>query len=106
MNGQVQDAPGDGRQTWAAGSRRRGESGFTMVEIALCLGVIAFALVAIIGVLPTGLKVQRENREETILNQDGTFFLEAIRSGSWGLDYLTNHVVSIEIVGTCTSGVR
>ena len=66
------------------------EAAFTMVEIALCLGVIAFALVAIIGVLPTGMRVQRENREDTIINQDGTFLLEAIRSGSRGLDYLTN----------------
>jgi type II secretory pathway pseudopilin PulG len=71
--------------------------GFTMVEIALCLAIIAFALVAIIGVMPTGIKVQRENREETIINQDGLFFLEAIRSGSKGLDELTNYVERIEI---------
>jgi hypothetical protein len=66
-----------------------------MVEIALCLGVIAIALVAIIGVMPTGLKVQRDNREDTIFNQDGRFFLEAIRSGARGSDHLTNHVLSI-----------
>jgi hypothetical protein len=66
-----------------------------MVEIALCLGVIAIALVAIIGVMPTGLQVQRDNREDTILNQDGRFFLEAIRSGARGSDHLTNHVLSI-----------
>jgi hypothetical protein len=66
-----------------------------MVEIALCLGVIAIALVAIIGVMPTGLQVQRDNRQDTILNQDGRFFLEAIRSGARGSDHLTNHVLSI-----------
>ncbi len=53
-----------------------------MVEIALSLGVIAFALVAIIGVLPTGMKVQRDNREETIINQDAVYWIEAIRSGA------------------------
>jgi hypothetical protein len=68
-----------------------------MVEIALCLAIIAFALVAIIGVLPTGMKVQRENREDTVINQDGTFLIEAIRSGSRGIDYLTNFFVSITI---------
>jgi hypothetical protein len=68
-----------------------------MVEIALCLGVIAIALVAIIGVMPTGLQVQRDNREDTILNQDGRFFLEAIRSGARGSDHLTNHVLSITV---------
>src|SRR2546430_62481 len=70
---------------------------FTMVEIALCLGVIAFALVAIIGVLPTGIRVQRDNREDTIINQEGLLLLEAIRSGSQGLDYLTNYFDTITI---------
>jgi type II secretory pathway pseudopilin PulG len=75
----------------------RGEAAFTMVEIALCLGIIAFALVAIIGVLPTGIRVQKENREDTVINQDGTFLLEAIRSGSRNLDYLTNFFDSITL---------
>ena len=70
---------------------------FTMVEIAISLGVIAIALVAILGVLPTGVRVQRDNREDTILNQEGMFWVEAIRSGSKGLDYLTNYVDTITI---------
>ena len=78
-------------------SHNAGRRGFTMVEIALCLGIIAFAMVAIVGVLPTGLTVQRENREDTIINRDGAYFLEAIRSGSEGLDDLTNFVESITI---------
>src|SRR3989440_390853 len=75
----------------------RKEAAFTMVEIALCLGVIAFALVAIIGVLPTGIRVQRDNREDTVINQEGLLWVEAIRSGSRGLDYLTNYVDTITI---------
>src|SRR6267143_1351723 len=71
---------------------KRGLAAFTMVEIAISLGVIAVALVAILGVLPTGVRVQRDNREDTILNQEGVFWLDAIRSGSRGLDYLTNYV--------------
>ena len=71
-----------------------------MVEIAISLGVIAIALVAILGVLPTGVRVQRDNREDTILNQEGEFWLEAIRSGSRGLDYLTNYVDLITISNT------
>ena len=61
-------------------------SGFTLVEIAISLAVIAFALVAIIGVLPTGMQVQRDNREETIINQEATYFATAIRNGARGLD--------------------
>lgn len=88
-----------------AGSRRllRGMSGFTMVEIAICLAVIGFALVAILGVLPTGMQVQRDNREETIINQDGPYFMEAIRNGARGLDHLTNYVVSMGV--TYTNGL-
>jgi len=78
-------------------ARGRKNAAFTMVEIALCLGVIAFALVAIIGVLPTGLRVQRDNREDTIINQEGLLWVDAIRSGARGLDYLTNFVDTITI---------
>src|SRR5216117_4364275 len=77
--------------------KNREVAAFTMVEIAISLGVIAIALVAIIGVLPTGVRVQRDNREDTIINQEGLLWLEAIRSGSRGLDYLTNYVDTITI---------
>ncbi|HLX71295.1 MAG TPA: hypothetical protein VKV04_16840 [Verrucomicrobiae bacterium] len=70
-------------------------AGFTIIEIALCLGIIAFALVAIIGALPTGLNVQKNNREQTIIGQDATTMMDAIRSGSMGFDDLTNYVVAI-----------
>ena len=75
----------------------RHQEGFTMVEIALCLAVVGFALVAIIGVLPIGMRVQADNREDTFVNADGIFLLESIRSGSRGLDYLTNHFDSITV---------
>jgi hypothetical protein len=71
-----------------------------MVEIALSLAIIGFALVAIIGVLPIGLQVQRENREETIINQDANVWLSAIRSGARGYDDLTNYVDAITNVVT------
>jgi type II secretory pathway pseudopilin PulG len=73
----------------------RGNAGFTMVEIALCLAVIAFALVAIIGVLPIGMGVQKSNREETIVNFDAKYLMEAIKGGALGQDDLTNYIVSI-----------
>jgi type II secretory pathway pseudopilin PulG len=66
-----------------------------MVEIAICLAIIGIALVAILGVLPIGMRTQRDNREETIINQDATVLLEAIRSGARGLNDLTNYVYAI-----------
>lgn len=77
--------------------RSQVEDGFTMIELVLCLGIISFALIAIIGVLPVGINVQKDNREETIIVQDGMYWMEAIRSGATGLDNLTNHVDYIRI---------
>ena len=77
------------------GRAPRSLAAFTLVEIALSLAIIGFALVAIIGVLPAGLNVQRENREDTIITQEANYFMEAIRSGARGLDDLTNNIISI-----------
>jgi type II secretory pathway pseudopilin PulG len=83
------------------GDRRlRRLAAFTMVEIALALAVIAFALVAIIGVLPAGMSVQKDNRESTIVNFDANFLMDAIKSGTVGLDDLTNHVIVISNIIT------
>ena len=71
------------------------QSAFTMVEIAISLAIIGIALVAIIGVLPLGMNVQRDNREATVINQDASVFIEAIRNGSLGLNDLTNYVFDI-----------
>jgi prepilin-type N-terminal cleavage/methylation domain-containing protein len=69
--------------------------GFTMIEIAISLAVIGIALVGIIGVLPSGMNVQKENREETIINQDATILMEAIRNGARGVDDMTNYIYAI-----------
>jgi prepilin-type N-terminal cleavage/methylation domain-containing protein len=86
----------ESRPNWQTGmSALRRQSGFTMVEIAISLAVIGIALVAIIGVLPIGMNTQRDNREETLINQDATVLMEAIRGGARGLDDLTNYVYAI-----------
>lgn len=69
--------------------------GFTMAEIAISLAIIGIALVAIIGVLPLGMRIQRDNRETTVINQDATVFMEALRGGARGMDDLTNYVFMI-----------
>jgi Tfp pilus assembly protein PilV len=101
---------------------RRGLSAFTMVEVAIALGVIAIALVAIIGVMPTGLQVQRENRQDTILNQDGWLLVEVLRGGrdvsdrqtpvasmapDWmdSLRYLTNHVLAVTVTNAVDGAI-
>ncbi len=41
------------------------------------------------------MRTQRDNREQTVINQDATVFMEAIRGGARGLDDLTNYVFMI-----------
>jgi type II secretory pathway pseudopilin PulG len=77
--------------------RRPRFAAFTMVEVALSIAVVAFALVAIVGVLPSGLQVQRDNREDTIVNQDAAYWLELIRNASTNAYELTNYVESITL---------
>jgi prepilin-type N-terminal cleavage/methylation domain-containing protein len=71
------------------------QSAFTMVEVAISLAIIGIALLGIVGVLPLGLNTQRDNREKTVINQDASVLIEAIRNGSRGADDLTNYVYAI-----------
>jgi len=71
------------------------QSGFTMVEIALCLAVVSFAMVVIMGILPIGSLVQKENREETLSLLDGNYLLQAIKNGAQGYDDLGLYVDEI-----------
>jgi hypothetical protein len=90
------------RNLAARSMRGRSESAFTMVEVALSLGIVAFALVAIIGILPVGLKAQQQNREDTIISQDGVYLMEAIRAGalSSNLSVLTQNLVFLYVTNT------
>src|SRR5688572_9247915 len=81
------------------GSQKAAE-GFTMVELALCIAIVGIAVVAIIGVLPLGLNVQKENRDETIINQDAQFLMDAIREGNFNLAELTNYFDVIQLTST------
>lgn len=89
----------------AAGRRRA--AAFTMVEIALCIAIVAIAMVAIMGVMPTGLSVQKQNREDTIIDQEAQILMDTIRSGAVRFDELTNYVdyvvVSHQPIGTGTT---
>lgn len=73
-------------------SKSGSRSGFTLLEIAVSLAVIGFAIVAVIGVLPTGLNIQRDTRERTVVMQDAKFFIEAIRQGGKGTNDLLSNV--------------
>jgi prepilin-type N-terminal cleavage/methylation domain-containing protein len=69
--------------------------GFTLMEIAISLAIMGIALVAIIGVLPIGMNVQQDNRQETVIGQDASVLMEDLRNGAVGGNDLTNYVYAI-----------
>lgn len=83
--------------------RSRRTRAFTMVEVALSLAIVAFAMVAIIGVMPMGLNVQKENREETIISQDAAFILEAIRAGNSSSNFTALSAACMQMQGPITA---
>jgi len=91
------------RRDWR-GWRERGRRAFTMLEVAISLAIVGFALVAIIGVLPNGMQVQKSNRDDTLINQEGLMMLEAIRNGTMNFYTLTNMVDDVAVYCTNSKG--
>jgi len=75
-----------------AASRVRRDGAFTLVEIAIALAVMAFAILAVIGILQIGFRVQADTRNENNINLDGNYLLEAIRYGAEGTNDLADFV--------------
>lgn len=48
-------------------SRFRARLGFSLVEIVMAIGIVSFALIATLGLLPVGLNVMRESMNQTAL---------------------------------------
>jgi type II secretory pathway pseudopilin PulG len=86
------------------GWRQRACRAFTMVEVAISLAIVGFALTAIIGVLPNGVQVQKSNRDDTLINQEGMMMLEAIRNGTMNFYTLTNMVDDVAVYCTNSQG--
>ena len=68
--------------------QRNALGGFSIAEVMLAIGVVAFGLVAVLGVLPAGLTGQKDNREETIIRYDAQYWMTALRAGMQPTDAL------------------
>ena len=68
--------------------QRNAQGGFSIAEVMLAIGVVAFGWVAVLGVLPAGLTVQKDNREETIIRYDAQYWMTALRAGMQPTDAL------------------
>jgi uncharacterized protein (TIGR02598 family) len=43
---------------------RQTPGGFSLVEVVVAIGIVAFAMLAVVGLLPTGLKIARNSAEQ------------------------------------------
>ena len=57
--------------------------GFSLIEVTLALGIIAFALVALMGLLPTGLSTQQQSQEEAEAASALNMVATAVRSAKF-----------------------
>jgi uncharacterized protein (TIGR02598 family) len=57
-----------GAHTVRCGARGRGtrDAGFSLVEVTLALGLVGFAVIAVLGLLPTGLTTLRQSMDDTV----------------------------------------
>jgi len=60
---------------------RKASGGFTLAEVTMAVGIVAFGLVAVLSILPFGLTAQKDNREETIIRYEAQYWFAALQSG-------------------------
>lgn len=48
---------------------KRGQKAFSMVEMALAMGVVSFAMISLLGLLPVGLSIARDTIDITVQSQ-------------------------------------
>ncbi|MDR0534543.1 MAG: prepilin-type N-terminal cleavage/methylation domain-containing protein [Verrucomicrobiales bacterium] len=67
----------------------RREHGFSLVEVVLAIGIMAFGLIVIIGLLPIGIKSNRDSTEES----QAVNIMQAVIADRQGTDYTLNSAV-------------
>lgn len=83
--------------------RRRSTTGFSLVEVALAIGVVAFALVAILGMVPVAVDAARESRDETRATFIARSLIETLESGDNGQGVVETSPAAMEPDGSRTA---
>ena len=56
--------------------------GFSLVEVTLALGIAAFALIAIFGLMPVGMRANQSASEQTIASQIASVIIADLRTAN------------------------
>jgi len=68
------------RPGWPAAKARWMERAFSLVEVAIALGIISFCLVALMGMFPVMLESIRQSREKTLVAEMFQTIAEDLRN--------------------------
>lgn len=60
--------------------KHRAASGFSLVEVTVAIGIVSFALLAVVGLLPVGLKSIKSATEQSAAANTLTALAESLRS--------------------------
>jgi Tfp pilus assembly protein PilV len=72
--------PGDLKSSWCRFSRTGLQNGFTLVEVTLAMGVAAFSLIAVFGLLPIGITSNQTSIQQTASASLATAILSDLRA--------------------------
>ena len=64
--------------------RRRPPTGFSLVEVVIALGIVSFAVLAIVGMMPMALKSAQESMRETDATLIAQRIFAELKTGSGG----------------------
>ena len=87
------------------GKYREVKRAFTLSEVMLAVGVVAFGLVAVFSILPFGLTAQKDNREETIIRYEAEYWFAVLKAGGKPIEEL-NRVETIELKNSTNAVYR
>jgi len=61
----------------------RGKSAFSLIEVTIAIGIVGFALLAVMGAISTGSNIQRQAINATIQAQIMQNVMGALRQSDW-----------------------
>jgi uncharacterized protein (TIGR02598 family) len=61
----------------------RGKSAFSLIEVTIAIGIVGFALLAVLGAISTGSNIQRQAINATVQAQIMQSVLGSLRQSDW-----------------------
>lgn len=84
-------------------SSLKGVRAFSLVEVTIALGILAFGLVAMLGMLPTGLRLVKESADEATAANIAEAIQADIKSISADATETTRYEIPLSMANTGTA---